>query len=169
MKILIMSSEIKFNKDEDAASIYGMKVFKNTPGEIWRYFTDKELIDQWWAPEPWKCETQQMNFEPNGQWNYAMISPEDSKYFGNVQYHEINQGRSFDWTKSFTDEHGNLNSNLPSSNWLLGFTGVNEGTKLTINIHFKSPEEMQQLSEMGFEEELKTRLNQLEILLNNKD
>lgn len=169
MKIPIMNSEIKFNKDENAATIYGMKVYNNIPGEIWTYFTQKELLDQWWAPEPWKCETSEINFEPNGRWTYAMISPENDKYFGNVRFHEINQGRSFDWTKSFTDEQGNLNINLPSSNWLLGFTGVDEGTKLTINIHFKSPQEMKQLCEMGFEEEFKTRLNQLETLLNEKD
>ena len=165
----IMNSEIKFTKDEQAATIYGMKVLENTASEVWNYFTKQELLDQWWAPEPWKCETQQINFEPAGRWTYAMISPDGEKYFGNVVYHEVNQGRSFDWTKSFTDEQGNLNVNLPSSNWLIGFTGVDEGMKLTINIHFKSPEEMRQLCEMGFEEEFKTRLNQLEMLLNKKD
>ncbi len=164
-----MSSEIKFNKDENAATTYGMKVFANTPEEIWAYFTQKELLDQWWAPEPWKCETLQLSFEPEGEWNYALISPDNEKYFGRVRYHEINNGRSFDWTKSFTDENGNLNGNLPSSNWLMGFTGVDEGTKLTINIHFKTIAEMQKLMEMGFEEEFKSRLNQLEELLIEKD
>ena len=169
MKTPIMNSEIKFNKDENAATIYGMKVYKNIPEEIWAYFTQSELVDQWWAPEPWKCETSHLNFEQGGDWNYALVSPEEEKYFGSVRYHEINSGRSFDWTKTFTGEHGNRNQNIPSSNWLMGFTGVDDGTKLTINIHFNSLAEMQKLLEMGFEEEFKSRLNQLEDLLNEKD
>lgn len=164
-----MNSEIKFNKDENAATIYGMKVFNNDVDTIWSHFTKQELIDLWWAPEPWRCETLLMNFEKEGEWNYAMISGDNDKYFGHVRYHEINYHRSFDWTKSFTNQEGQKNPLLPSSNWLIGFTGVEEGMKLTVNIHFSSLSEMQQLLEMGFEEEFKTRLNQLEYLLNGED
>lgn len=164
-----MNSEIKFNRDDNAATIYGMKVFRNDVDEIWNHFTKQELLDRWWAPEPWTCETLHMDFQPEGEWNYAMISADNEKYFGHVRYHEVNYHRSFDWTKSFTDEEGKKNALLPSANWLIGFTGVEEGMKLTVNIHFSSFTDMQQLLEMGFEEEFKTRLNQLESLFNRED
>ena len=80
-----------------------------------------------------------------------------------------NYHRSFDWTDFFADETGNINTELPSVKWLIGFTGVQEGTKLTINIHFHSTDEMQQLLDMGFEADFKMRLTQLEALLNQKD
>ena len=164
-----MATEIIFNKDDNSASVYIMKIFNVDVSEVWNHFTKADLIDLWWAPQPWKCETLKMNFEPEGIWNYEMIDPEGEKYLGGVHYHEINYHRSFDYTDFFADEAGNINTELPSVNWLIGFTGVQEGTKLTINIHFHSTDEMQQLLDMGFETDFKMRLTQLEALLNQKD
>ena len=55
--------------------------------------------------------------------------------------------------------------NFGQSKWLIDFTGVDEGTKVTVNIHFQSIEAMNQQIEMGFEEGFKTGLNQLEEIL----
>ena len=169
MKRPYMNTEIKFNTDENAATIYVMKVLHTTVDKVWKHFTQKKLIDQWWAPKPWKCETTKMNFENDGEWHYAMVSPDNEKHFAGAHYHEINFHRSFDWTDFFADEEGNINNEMPGSNWLIGFTGVDEGTKLTINIHFKSRQDLQESLKMGFEQGFKSGLNQLEDLLNKKD
>lgn len=73
--------------------------------------------------------------------------------------------RSFDWTDFFTDAHGNIDTKFPSVKWLLGFTGVDEGTKLTVNIHFNSEADMRKILEMGFEEGFKAGLDQLQELI----
>lgn len=164
-----MKTKLIFNKDDNSASVYIMKIFNVDVSDVWNHFTKAELIDLWWAPSPWKCETLKMNFEQEGIWNYAMISPENEKHYAGVNYHEINNHRSFDWTDFFADENGNINTELPTVNWLLGFTGIDEGTKLTVNINFQSTDEMEQLLEMGFEEDLLIRLHQLDQLLNKKD
>ncbi|MFP3599910.1 SRPBCC family protein, partial [Chryseobacterium sp. SIMBA_029] len=72
-----------------------------------------------------------------------------------------------DWTSAFCDEKGNVNEDFSGSKWLVGFTGVEEGTKITINIHYQSQEIMKKMLEMGFEEGLKMGLNQLEEILDN--
>ncbi|MGA9212918.1 SRPBCC family protein [Kaistella sp.] len=163
-----MKTPIIFNKDDHSASIYIMKVFHTTVDEVWNHFTKSDSLDQWWAPKPWKCQTLKMNFEPEGSWNYAMMGSENEKHFSKVQFHEINFHRSFDYSAFFTDENGNINNEFSASNWLLGFTGVEEGTKLTVNIHFKTTADMMILLEMGFEEGFKMGLHQLEDLLNKK-
>ena len=163
-----MTTPIVFTQDQKSASIYIMKVFAADPPVIWEYFTTDELLDQWWAPKPWKCETIKMDFQPNGIWQYVMKGPEDEKHFGAAQFHEITLGRSFDWTDFFTDEEGNRLHEFPAANWLFGFTGVEEGTKLTINIHFSTPEEMQQILEMGFEEGFKKGLDHMEDLVKTR-
>lgn len=164
-----MESEIVINKDFDSASIYLMNVYKEDVSVVWDYFTKAELLDQWWAPKPWKCETKKLDFREGGAWNYAMVGPENEKHYAGVNYQEITFHRSISCADFFTDENGNLNTSFPSVNWLIGFTGVEEGTKLTVNIHFNSENDMKQILDMGFEEGFKMGLSQLSELLNKKD
>lgn len=158
-------NNIVFNTDSNHATIFVMKIFDAKVEEVWNYFTNSELLDSWWAPKPWKCETQKMNFEKGGTWNYAMVSPENEKHFAGIDYEEINPNRSIAWSDYFSDEKGIKNVEFPTTNWLIGFTGVEEGVKLTVNLHFASQKEMNAILEMGFEEGFKATLNHLEEIL----
>ena len=158
-------NNIVFNTDSNHATIFVMKIFDAKVEEVWNYFTNSELLDSWWAPKPWKCETQKMNFENSGTWNYVMVSPENEKHFAGIDYEEINPNRSIAWSDYFSDEKGIKNVEFPTTNWLIGFTGVEEGVKLTVNLHFASQKEMNAILEMGFEEGFKATLNQLEEIL----
>ncbi|UFH30786.1 SRPBCC domain-containing protein [Chryseobacterium sp. C-71] len=162
-----MNTEIVFNKDFDSKSIYVMKVYDAEVSKVWDYFTQAELLDQWWAPNPWKCETENLNFEEGGVWFYSMNGPEGEKIYSQVKYGEINNGRSFDGIDAFCDENGKIDENSPQTKWLLGFTGVEEGTKLSVNMHFQTEDDMKKQLEMGFEEGFKMGLNQLEEILGN--
>lgn len=160
-----MSTDIVFNIDQDEATVFVMKIYGSTAPELWNHFTKPELLDLWWAPKPWKCETRSFDFKATGKWLYAMIGTEGEKHFAMAEFQEINEGRAFSWKDYFADEFGNPNIELPSAHWLIGFTGVEEGAKLTVNIHFDTTAEMNQLLEMGFEEGFKMGLNQLEEIL----
>lgn len=163
-----MDSNTVFNKDFNAKSIYVMKIFSAEVSEVWNYFTKSELLDEWWAPKPWKCETLQMDFAENGTWLYAMKSPEGQKMYSLAKYGEITEHRSFDSTDGFCDENGMIDPTMPQTKWLIGFTGVEEGTKVTFNLHFQTEEDLNKTLEMGFEQGFKTGLQQLEEILNNK-
>ncbi|MFY1045355.1 SRPBCC family protein [Chryseobacterium sp. GP-SGM7] len=162
-----MNSEIIFNQDFDSKSMYVMKVFHAEVLKVWDYFTKPELLDLWWAPKPWKCETENLNFEEDGVWLYSMKGPEGEKMFSMLKYGEINEHRSFDGIDAFCDEDGKVDQNFPQTQWLIGFTGVEEGTKVSVNIHFQSEDDMKKQLEMGFEEGFKIGLNQLENIFNN--
>ncbi len=156
-----MDSDIIFNKDFDSNSVYVMKIYDADASKVWDYFTKSELLDQWWAPKPWKCETKNQDFKEGGEWLYSMVGPEGERHYAKVNYGEITEHRSFDGVDAFCDENGNINEDFAQSKWLFGFTGVEEGTKVTINIHFSTPEAMNQQLEMGFEEGFKMGLTQL--------
>jgi len=160
-----MKSNIVFNKDFDSNTVYVMKIFNADVSKVWDYFTKSELLDQWWAPKPWKCETKEQDFKEGGIWLYSMVGPEGERHYAQVKYGEIMEHRSFDGTDAFCDENGNINQDFGQSKWLFGFTGVEEGVKVTVNIHFASPEGIKQQLEMGFEEGFKMGLNQLEEIL----
>lgn len=160
-----MSNDIIFNKDVDENTVYVSKIYDADVKKVWDHFTKAELLDLWWAPKPWKCETKSMDFKEGGTWLYSMVGPEGERHYSQVKYGEITENRSFDGLDSFCDENGNLNPDFPEAKWLIGFTGVEEGTKITVNIHFPSEEDMKKQIEMGFEEGFKTGLNQLEEIL----
>lgn len=160
-----MSNDIIFNKDFDENTVYVSKIYDADVKKVWDHFTKAELLDLWWAPKPWKCETKSMDFKEGGTWLYSMVGPEGERHYSQVKYGEITENRSFDGLDSFCDENGNLNPDFPEAKWLIGFTGVEEGTKVTVNIHFPSEEDMKKQIEMGFEEGFKTGLNQLEEIL----
>lgn len=160
-----MESNIVFNKDFDSNTVYVMKIFNADVSKVWDYFTKAELLDQWWAPKPWKCETKSQDFKEGGIWLYSMVGPEGERHYAQVKYGEIMEHRSFDGTDTFCDENGNVNPDFPEAKWLFGFTGVEEGSKITVNIHFPTAESLKQLLEMGFEEGFKMGLNQLEEIL----
>ncbi len=162
-----MEFNITFNKDFDAKSIYVMKIYDAEVSEVWDYFTKSDLLDQWWAPQPWTCETKTHEFKEGGTWLYAMVGPEGERHYAKVKYGEITKHRSFDGTDSFCDEKGTPNPDFPEVKWLFGFTGVEEGTKITVNIHFPDEDTLNKLLEMGFEEGFKSGLSQLEAILNN--
>ena len=163
-----MNTEIVFNKDVYHATIFVMKIFDAEAEEVWNYFTKPDLLDTWWAPKPWKCETQKMNFQNGGTWNYAMVSPENERHFAGIDFEEINPNRSIALSDYFTDQQGKRNLEFPTTHWLIGFTGVEEGVKLTVNLHFASEKEMNTILEMGFEEGFKATLSQLEEILKHK-
>ncbi|MCD9854264.1 SRPBCC domain-containing protein [Epilithonimonas sp. JDS] len=160
-----MNSEIIFNKDLDSASAYISKIYEADVTTVWDYFTKSELLDQWWAPKPWKCETQKLDFRENGTWHYAMVGPDGEKIYSIVKFGEIMEHRSFDGEDAFSDDKGRIGENFPETKWLYGFTGIEEGTKLTVNLTFYSKDKMKEHLEMGFEDGFKTGLNQLEDLL----
>lgn len=160
-----MESNITFNKDFDSNSVYVMKIYDADVPKVWDYFTKSELLDQWWAPKPWKCETKSQDFKAGGIWFYSMVGPEGERHYAQVKYGEIMEHRSFDGTDTFCDENGNVNPDFPEAKWLFGFTGVEEGTKVTVNIHFPTEDSLKRLLEMGFEEGFKMGLNQLAEIL----
>ncbi|MGG7470365.1 SRPBCC family protein [Chryseobacterium arthrosphaerae] len=161
-----MESNIIFNKDFDSNSAYVMKIYDADVSTVWKYFTQSELLDQWWGPKPWRCETLKQDFNEGGIWLYTMIGPNGEKAgYSRSRYGGILEHRSFDWMSAFCDENGNVDEGAPQSNWLFGFTGVEEGTKVTVNIHYPSQEVMKKMMDMGFEGGFSMGLNQLEEIL----
>ncbi len=160
-----MSTQTVFNIDEHEATCFFSKIFTAEVSAVWKGFAEQELLDQWWAPAPWKAQTLKHSFTDGGTWHYAMKGPEGEEHFAGVDYNEINENRSISLTDYFTDEAGTVSTDLPVAEWLIGFTGVADGTKLTVNFHFKSVEEMNRILDMGFKDGFLTGMEQLEQLI----
>ena len=130
---------------------------------VWDAFTKQEILDQWWAPQPWTSKTKFMNFEVGGRRFYAMVGPEGQEHWSVQKYTSISPKTNFKMLNAFADE--NENPQLPGSDWDLNFSEQNGNTKVIITIYNESLERMEKMIEMGFKEGFTATLNDLDTLL----
>lgn len=165
MSITTTPAKTLVQKDFSARSILVSRELGAALPDVWRAYTDPELLDQWWGPAPWRAETRKMDFRPGGYWLYAMVSPENERHWARMNYNHINHHRDFSLTDAFCDEHGEVNPDLPVSQGTMTFTATPNGTRVDFNMVYASEEALRAIVEMGFEEGITACLDQLEALL----
>ena len=160
-----MKDHLLFNFTVDKAiqTVFIDKEFAAELPLVWDAFTKKEILDQWWAPQPWKSVTKHMEFKVGGRRFYAMVSPEGQEHWSLQQYTSISPKTNFKMFNAFSDK--DENPQLPGSNWDLSFSEENEVTKVSISIHNDSITRMEQMIEMGFKEGFTATLTYLEKVL----
>ncbi len=162
-------NKTKVVKDLKEKSILVAREFNASIENVWRAYTESELLDQWWGPLPWKAVTKSMNFEVGGFWLYAMVSPENEKHWGLMNYLAIDRHKSFEIEDVFCDEEGNVNPEFPSSTGKSVFTKTNKGTLVEFKMKYPTEKDLQMTIEMGFELGITICFDQLETLfLQNK-
>lgn len=130
---------------------------------VWDAFTKKEILDQWYAPAPWKSKTKYMNFKVGGRRFYAMVGPEGQEMWAVQEYKSISPKTNFKFFNAFADKDENLQ--LPGSDWDLSFADQKGSTQVSINIYNESLERMEKMIAMGFREGFTATLQNLEKLL----
>ena len=143
---------ISFSVDEQSKTINIERVFSSPLPKVWASWTECQLLDQWWAPNPWRVETQKMSFKPGGTWLYAMIGPKGEKQWSRLDFESVGDLNSFSGKEAFTDENGDVNHSLPQSFWTVQFTPYGESTLVTIDIEYENLSDLQTSIQMGFQE-----------------
>lgn len=153
------------NKDVANKRITVVREFDAPVEQVWKAWTQQELLDNWWAPKPWKAKTKKMDFRPGGYWLYAMIGPQGEEHWARVDFNTIEQNRMFTAEDYFSDENGNRSNDMPGMKWRNSFTSTGSGTKVTVEITFASEQDMNKILEMGFEEGFTSALGNLDEVL----
>lgn len=160
------TSKTQVSKNLKEKSVLIVREFDAPLANVWRACTEKELLDQWWGPDPWRAETKSMDFKVGGYWLYAMVGPENEKHWGRMNYMAIDHHKSFDVEDCFCDENGVMNSVLPVSTGRNLFTETAGRTKLEMKFTYATEEDLKKIIEMGFEEGITMCLEQLVLVLN---
>jgi uncharacterized protein YndB with AHSA1/START domain len=139
-------------KDAANKKITVVREFDAPIDQVWEAWTVAELLDQWWAPRPWKAVTVSMDFRDGGSWLYYMQGPEGEKHYCRADYSHIVPGISYQVQDAFTDENGVPNGGAPSMHWHNVFSASGDGTKVTVEITFEKAEDLETIIQMGFQE-----------------
>ena len=84
---MTVNSKMQIEKDLDNKKMTITRSFDAPVSDVWRAWTESELLDQWWAPKPWKAETKSMDFRVGGYWLYAMVGPDNTKHWAKADLH----------------------------------------------------------------------------------
>lgn len=129
---------------------------------VWSAWTQAELLDQWWAPKPYKAQTKSMDFREGGTWLYAMEGPEDTPHWCKADYQSIDPMKSYTGLDAFCDENGIVNSDFPRSKWNISFSSSENGTLVEIEITYAQWSDLEKIIELGFREGFTMALGNLD-------
>lgn len=160
-------NEAIFEKDLANKKLTVTRSFNAHLPLVWDAWTNAEILDQWWAPRPYKAVTKSMDFREGGFWLYAMTGPEGDKQWCRADYKTIDTQKSFSYIDAFCDEDGTP-TDFPNMTWLNSFSETGDVTTVHIDITFKSEEAIGKIIEMGFKEGFTAGMNNLDEYLVRK-
>ena len=132
---------------------------------VWAAWTQPELLDQWWAPKPYRSQTKHMEFSVGGKRVYAMCSPEGEKFWAMACFTAISPKTNFQYWDAFCDEHGKANEEKPRSDWSITFVGVGDMTQVEMTIAHHTLADLEKLVALGFKQGFAIALDGLDDLL----
>tara|TARA_Y100001972_G_scaffold127417_2_gene184157 strand:- start:10164 stop:10664 length:501 start_codon:yes stop_codon:yes gene_type:complete len=157
--------QFEFLVDKKMNTITVKREFAANRQLIWDCYTKSELLNQWFAPEPFTTKTKSMDFSEGGHWHYAMVDPEGKEYWGWTEYTKIKAIDYYKTLDAFSDSEGNLSRDLPQAEWHVEFSDKGENTLVVTTVQYDSFEALDQVINMGMKDGMTSTLERLDKLL----
>ena len=75
-----------------------------TPEQVFKGYTNPELLRQWFCPKPWSVAEAKIDLKPGGQFLTIMQSPEGDKFPNEGCFLEIIPNKKLVWTNLLLSE-----------------------------------------------------------------
>lgn len=156
-----------FTVNKETNTVHVKKEFAAGLDLVWDAYTKAELLDQWWAPKPWLSRTKSMEFKEGGRRIYAMVGPEGEEHWALADYTSISPKTNFKFLDAFCDAAGNLNNEMPRSDWDVDFIDKGNSTLVNIGIKHGTLADLEAIIAMGFKEGFTMAMNNLDEIFAN--
>lgn len=157
--------QFDFLVDKDKNTITVKKEFAANRQLVWDCYTRSELLDQWFAPQPFTIKTKVMEFREGGHWLYAMVDPDGKAFWGRMDYLRIKPIENYSALDAFCDDKGEINKDLPRAQWNVDFKDLTENSIVETVVTYNSLADLEAVIQMGLKEGLTASLSQLDDLL----
>lgn len=78
-------------KNDTAREISSTRIYDAPRELVFRMFTDREHIGQWYGPRGFSLTTSRMDVRPGGEWIFVMHGPDGTDYQNHIIYDEIDE------------------------------------------------------------------------------
>lgn len=160
--------ETVFSKDLPNKKLKVTRAFDAPLAQVWDAWTISEILDQWWAPHPYKAETKTMDFREGGFWLYAMVGPKGDRSWCKESFKTIDLHKRITNFDAFCDEDGHPNPDMPTMDWKKEFQEINDSTEVMIEITFAKEADLETIIKMGFQEGFTAGLSNLDHYLSTQ-
>lgn len=164
---MIPSPFSNFEVQREQREITVERSFNAPLDPVWAAWTQADILCKWWAPKPYACVIKSLDFREGGRWLYCMQGPQGDRHWCYFDYDVIRPKTFFSGSDAFCDEHGVANTIKPKVAWEAHFTATDDRTVVRVILHFGTPEELDQIVQMGFKEGFTMGLDQLDELLSS--
>ena len=135
------------------------RVVQVPPENVWRAWTEPELLVQWFTPAPWRTESANVRAVPGGPFDIVMVGPDGERNEGRGCVLCVVPNRLLVWTDALSE--GFRPQGEAFMTGILLLTPHPEGTHYRALVRHAGPEARQQHAEMGFEHGWGAALDQL--------
>jgi PhnB protein len=161
-------TETVFTKDLGNKKLLVVREFDAPLAQVWNAWTQSEILDQWWAPKPYRAITKTMDFREGGFWLYDMSGPKGESTLCREDFKTINVHKCITNSVSFCDQEGNQDANFPVMHWKKEFKETDGSTTVNIEIRFDSDADLETIVKMGFQEGFTAGLSNLDHYLSTQ-
>jgi len=151
-----------FSVDKENNKINVKREFAAPVPLVWSAWTEAEILDQWWAPKPYKAKTKSMDFREGGHWLYAMVGPQGDEHWCRSDYKKVRTLKGFESLDAFCNEEGSINTDFPRTHWQTDFIGSEETTTVYVELAYASLSDLEKIIELGFKEGFTAALENLD-------
>src|SRR5271157_4481318 len=97
---------------------------------VFKMWTDREHISNWWGPRGFTTTTYEMDVRPGGVWRFTMHGPDGRNYENKIVYREIVAPERISY----------FHESPPPFDTTVTFTEQDDGTSVTARLRFESAE-----------------------------